>query len=182
MQKRISAKCLFVALKSQQLAGYQSTQSVCSNGNQVHGERLATRSITHDWAVKLQKEMQIFERSAFKGSCPNSISSFQLLENVAPALRSWWADVNILVWCSHLLPESRLSASLVCEACQLLSQVFLQGIFMLLCRRSCADLSFTNVKKEQQFQTQKLPLSSLGAFQPPSVAWFVEWLRLLPSW
>jgi len=54
-KKRIIAKRLFVALKSQQLAGYQSTQPVCRNGNQVYRDGLATRSITGDGAVQLQK-------------------------------------------------------------------------------------------------------------------------------
>lgn len=36
-----------------------------------------------------RREMQIFDRSTFKGTCPNSVSSFQLLENVAPKLYSW---------------------------------------------------------------------------------------------
>lgn len=44
----------------------------------------------------------------------------------------------------------------------------LQGIFVLLHRCGCADLSFT-VKKEWQFWAQKLPLPSSGAFQPVSL-------------
>lgn len=74
-------------------------------------------------------EMQIFKHSTSEGSWPDSVSSFHLLENVASAFHSWGADVNILVQCSCSLPESCLSASLFCEACQLLSQVFLARNF-----------------------------------------------------
>lgn len=45
--------------------------------------------------------------------------------------------------CRHLCSVTRANCH---------QEFSLRGIFMLLCRRSCADLSFPNVKKEQQFQ------------------------------
>lgn len=94
-----------------------------------------------------RREMQILGCSAFKGSCPNSVSSFQLLENVAPELRSWCADVHILMRCSHSHPESRLSVSLVCEACQLLSRVFLARNFHVSLQTQLCRLEFLQCEK-----------------------------------
>lgn len=98
-------------------------------------------------------EMQVFKHSTSEGSWPYSVSSFHLLENVDPAFHSWWADVNILIQCSCSLPESCLSASLFCEACQLLSQVFHARNFHAPLLTSLCRLEFhQHEKKNSSFR------------------------------
>lgn len=127
-------------------------------------------------------EMQIFEGSTLKGSCPNSVCSFQLLK--------MWSQCSIPGG-QMLIFSCRAPTHFPRAVCRRLwsakhtncyHKFFLRGIFTLLCKRSCADSSFTNVKKEQQFQTEKLPLPSLGMFQSLSLTCFVECLRFIPSW
>lgn len=117
---------MFVALKLNSWQAirapspFAGMQTKCLREDQPPG-------VTHHWAVRLQeRDEHLWRLPIHRGSCPNCVSSCHLLENRAPALGSWWADLAIPVWCSHPLPGSRLSASLRCGTRQLLSQVFLQ--------------------------------------------------------
>lgn len=136
--------------------------------------------VTHDWAVKLQeRDEHLWRLPIHRGGCPNRVSSCHLLGNTAPDLGSWWADVAIPVWCSHSLPGSCLSPSLLC---QLLSQVFLvRNVHPSLQTRLCTLKSPQCEKRAALSGIQNLLLPLLGAFRSLPRAWFVEWLRFPPQ-
>lgn len=138
----VVAVFFFFPLKSHQLTAYQGIHSICSNGSSTWGksshqeyytiglssclERCKASTTSHSQALSVHFSCRMQPQYFIPGG--------QML------IFSFRAPVHFLrAVYQHLWPAKHANCY---------HKIFSQGIFMLLCRHSCVDLSFTSMKKK----------------------------------
>lgn len=128
--------------------------------------------------------MSIFEGSPFTEAAAQTVSVRVICWKTGPQLSVPGGQI-LLFPCGAPIPFPGAVCQHLCSAAHAncYHKFSFRRILLLLCRGSCADLSFTNVKKKRAAPSdfQKLLLPSPGASRSLSHSWFVEWLRFPPE-